>query len=92
VDVTYDPASGMVHIPQVRVIGDDSGTNYMVEMINNNDGSFYIKNISENITTAIFDKTYVNQQYSLELMDITSFSEGGGGDTRRATWHFILRK
>jgi len=83
VDVTYDPASGVVHIPQVRVIGDDSGTNYMVEMINNNDGSFYIKNISENVTATIFDKTYANQQYSLELMDITSFSEGGGAIPER---------
>jgi len=74
VDVTYDPASGVVHIPQVRVIGDESGTTYTVEMVNGNDGSFYITDLTENIPVL---KTFYNhQQFSLELMDVDSFGAG----------------
>jgi len=47
-DVTYDPATGVVHIPQIRVIGDDSGTTYTVNMTNSLDGSFRLDDINEN--------------------------------------------
>jgi len=47
-DVTYDPATGVVHIPSVRVIGDDSGKTYNVKMTNSLDGSFRLDDINEN--------------------------------------------
>jgi len=77
VDVTYDSVSGLVHIPQVRVIGDDSGTTYTVDMVNGNNGAFYITSLTENIPETVFNKDDINQQFTLKLMDVTSFIEGG---------------